>query len=110
MKASKAVSTLNKAREVLKESEKLITARQKLIRIADRSEFGWSIVAEYDEDEMADGFDDEKWLYKAELLLEKGLSKPHQIPCSKSVLHALKLNMKCARREGLRDKEKSESH
>ena len=46
--------------ESLKEGEKLITARQKLIRIADRSEYGWNTVAEYEEDELANGSDDKK--------------------------------------------------
>ena len=58
---------VEKAKEALQEGEQLITARQKLIRIADRSEYGWNTVAEYEEDELADGSDDEKRLYKAEL-------------------------------------------
>jgi hypothetical protein len=53
---------VDRAKEALKEGEKLLTARQKLIRIADRSEYGWSTVAE-----LADCSDDEKRLYKAEL-------------------------------------------
>ena len=57
---------VDRAKEALKEGEKLLTARQKLIRIAGRFEYGWSTVAEY-EDELADGSDDEKRLYKAEL-------------------------------------------
>ena len=36
---------VEKAREALKEGEELITARQKLIRIADRSEYGCNTVA-----------------------------------------------------------------
>lgn len=58
---------IERAREALKEGELLIKDRQKLIRIADRSEYGWATVAEYEEDELADGSDDEKRLYKAEL-------------------------------------------
>ena len=37
---------VERAKEALKEGEGLITARQKVIRIADRSEFGWATVEE----------------------------------------------------------------
>ena len=69
--ATKALSATppaeEKAMESLKEGEKLITVRQKIIRIADRSEYGWNTVNECEEYELADGFDNEKRLYKAEL-------------------------------------------
>ena len=58
---------VDKAKEALKKGEKAIVSRQKLIRIADRSEYGWATVEEYEEDELADGSDDEKRLYKAEM-------------------------------------------
>ena len=58
---------VEKAKEALQEGEELLTARQKLIRIADRSEYGWATVAEYEEDELAGESDDEKRIYKAEL-------------------------------------------
>ncbi len=58
---------VEKAKTVLAEGEKLIVERQKLIRIADRSEHGWATVEEYIDDELADNSDDEKRLYKAEL-------------------------------------------
>ena len=48
----------------MKESKALITARQKVIRIVDLSEYGWATV---EEDELADNSDDEKRLYRAEL-------------------------------------------
>ena len=57
------------AKEALQEGEQLITARQKLIRIADQSEFWWTTVSEYEEDELADGSDDEAPV-QAELHLE----------------------------------------
>ena len=51
----------------MKEGERLLVARQKAIRIANRSEFGWATVDEYEEDELAENSDDEKRLYKAEM-------------------------------------------
>ena len=64
---SSTPAAIEKAKEALQKGEQLIMARQKLIRIADRSEFGWTTVSEYEEDELADRSDDEKRLYKAEL-------------------------------------------
>ena len=57
---------VEKARTAIKEGEKLIDARQKVIKIADRSEHGWATVAEYEEHELADNSDDEKRLFRAE--------------------------------------------
>ena len=57
---------VEKARAALQEGQKLIELRQKLIKIADRSEHGWATVAEYEEDELADNSDDEKRLFRAE--------------------------------------------
>ena len=57
---------IEKAKFAIGEGEKLINDRQKLIRIADRSEHGWATVEEYEDDELADNSDDEKKLFKAE--------------------------------------------
>ena len=62
-----APPAVERAKEALKEGERLLVARQKAIRIADRSEFGWATVDEYEEDELAENSDDEKRLYKAEM-------------------------------------------
>ena len=62
----KSAPDLDKARCSLEEGMKLPKDRQKLIKIADRSEFGWSTVAEYVEDELAENSDDEKRLFRAE--------------------------------------------
>ena len=62
----KTPPAVDKATTALKEGEKLIAERQKLIRIADRSDHGWATVEEYMEDELADNSDDEKRLFKPE--------------------------------------------
>ena len=62
-----APPAIEKAKEALGEGEELLKDRPKLIRIADRSEYGWATVSEYEEDELADGSDDKKRLYRAEL-------------------------------------------
>ena len=41
----------------------LLHERQKLIKIADRSDRGWATVDEYVEDELAEDSDDEKRLF-----------------------------------------------
>ena len=53
----------------------LIADRQKLIKIADRSDFGWEVVEEYEEDELAENSGDEKRLAKAEKAAERKVSK-----------------------------------
>ena len=58
---------VERAKESLKEGEDLIVSRQKAIRIADRSEYGWATVEEYEEDELAANSDDEKRLFRAEM-------------------------------------------
>ena len=62
---------IEKTREALKKGVQLLVERQKLIKIADRSEFGWGVVTEYTADELADNSDDEKRLEKAEKAAER---------------------------------------
>lgn len=57
---------MEKAKSLLQEGSKIVSERQKLIRIADRSEHGWATVDEYLEDELADNSGDEKRMQKAE--------------------------------------------
>ena len=64
---SQLTPALEKAKSALHEGEKLIEERQKQIRIADRSEYGWATVEEYMDDELAENSDDEKRMFKAEL-------------------------------------------
>ena len=60
---SETPPTIKKAKTLLEEGEKLLKSRQKLMKIADRSECGWATVEEYVEDELADDSDDEKRLF-----------------------------------------------
>ena len=53
----------------------LLAERQKLIKIADRSDHGWGVVAEYTADELADDSDDEKRILKAERAAERKAAK-----------------------------------
>eukprot|EP00731_Ephydatia_muelleri_P007020 Em0003g1268a len=59
-----AVHSLQKAAEMLER-------RMKLIKMADRSEYGWAVVAEYESDELAVDSDDEKRISRAEKEAEK---------------------------------------
>ena len=65
----------NQAKRHIEEGIKLIAERQKLIKLADRSEFGWGVVAEYTADELADDSDDEKKIEKAEKAAERKAAK-----------------------------------
>ena len=58
-------TTLQKAVEELQAGVKALEFRQKLIRLADRSEFGWDTVKEYETDELVEDNDDAKRLEKA---------------------------------------------
>ena len=68
-------SALGRAQEAIAKGRKAIAERQKLIKIADRSELGWAVVAEYTADELADDSDDEKRLEKAEKAAERKAAK-----------------------------------
>ena len=71
----RARTPLQRAKEALEKGLKLLSRRQKLIKIADRLEYGWDVVEEYEEDEVAADSDDEKRLAKAEKAAEKKVSK-----------------------------------
>ena len=62
---------LAKMKEALQEGLKLLSERQKLIKIADRSDSGWLTAQEYMADEIADDSDDEKRIARAERQAEK---------------------------------------
>ena len=68
---SKDQSSVRKATIQLDEGLKAIACRQKHIKIADRSELGWQVVAAYESDELASDSEDEKRLFKAEKEAER---------------------------------------
>ncbi len=71
-------SALQKAKAAIDKGNELIVQWQKLIKIADRSDYGWDVVQEYQEDEFAADSDDEKRLAKAERAAEKRVTKRKQ--------------------------------
>ena len=62
---------LENAKKSLEQGLKLLAERQKLIKLADRSEHGWGVVAEYTADELAEDSGDEKRIFKAEKAAER---------------------------------------
>ena len=58
---------VEKALEELKEGEKKLSHRNKLILIVDSSEEGWEVVNEYQRRNLADDYDDDKRIRQAEL-------------------------------------------
>ena len=53
----------------------MLRERQKLIKIADRSDQGWKTADEYEKDPVAIYSDDEKRIKKAESAAEKNAAK-----------------------------------
>ena len=58
-------------KKAIDEGIEMLERRQKLIKLADRSEYGWRTVDEYEEDDLAKDSDDEKRMAKAEYRAEK---------------------------------------
>ena len=67
-----------KTGKLLKEGIKAIEVRQKHIKIADRAELGWAVMAAYEEDELASDLDDEKRIYRAEREAERVARRKQQ--------------------------------
>ena len=57
---------LQRAKEELQKGLTLLADRQKRIKLADRSEYGWALVDEYEDDELASDDNDAKRIEKAE--------------------------------------------
>ena len=66
---------LERAKEALKKGRQFLAERQKLIKVADRSEHGWGVVQEYTANELAEDSGDEKRLEKAERAAELKAAK-----------------------------------
>lgn len=66
-------NAIDKAKASLSEGMSMVTERQKLILIADKSEFGWKTVQEYTKHELADSEADGKKIRRAEERAEKAL-------------------------------------
>ena len=62
---------LDKAKKELQEGKNLIQERQKLNKLAERSDFGWATVSAYLTDDLADTPEDEKRISKAEKTAKK---------------------------------------
>ena len=59
------------AKKAINEGIELLERREKLIKLANRSEYGWRTVEEYEKDDLAKHSDDEKRIAKAEYRAEK---------------------------------------
>ena len=68
----------DRAKEALSEGRALVNFRLKLIRIADKSDCGWTTVNEYVADELAENSDDEKRLYRSEQRAQRKIRKTRQ--------------------------------
>ena len=66
-------NAVDEAKEALAQGTHLLDERQKLIRLADKSEFGWKTVEEYTQHELAEDDQDAKKIRHAEERAEKAL-------------------------------------
>ena len=64
--ADKKQEVFQKVKKVLDEGKQLVSSRQKLIRLADRSELGWLVVKKYSKDKLAEDSEDEKRILATE--------------------------------------------
>ncbi|CAH3133401.1 unnamed protein product [Pocillopora meandrina] len=78
-------NAVEKAKESLTEGTLLLTNRQKLILLADKSEFGWKTVEEYSQHELAEDEDDGKKIRRAGERAEKALKSASTRKTAKQV-------------------------
>lgn len=57
----------------------IVTHRQKLVKLADSSESGWRVVQEYEAHPLADGSDDEKKIYRAQMTADRKLKQDRRV-------------------------------
>ena len=78
---------VSQAKENIIEAKDMMKKRQKLIQLADTSELGWKVAAEYESNPIASDIEDEKRIHKAEARASKkaksakskrGRSKPYR--------------------------------
>ena len=62
---------VDKAKAALEQGIQLVKHRIKLIRIADKSDFGWETVNQYEADELASDSEDDRRIYRSEKRAEK---------------------------------------
>ena len=66
-------NAVDKAKSSLSEGTSMLSERQKLILLADKSDFGWKTVEQYTQHELADNEEDGKKIRRAEERAEKAL-------------------------------------
>lgn len=68
---SSRTPSLEAAKKALEEGKSLIEERQKMIHLADRSEYGWEVVNEYQSNELAVDSGNEKRILKVKKAVER---------------------------------------
>ena len=69
------MEAIKKVHNLLDEGIKAIVRRQKLIKVADTSKFGWATIQHYDNHPLAADSDDEKHLEKTEKEAERASAR-----------------------------------
>ena len=68
---TRGATALEKAKEAATAGTELISRRQKLLKLADRSELGWAVVEEYIDDDLAEDSEDQKRIERVERAVER---------------------------------------
>jgi hypothetical protein len=76
---------LDKVHQLLREGNEAIEARNKLVKLADKSEGGWATVSEYVDNDLADNSDDDKKIRRAETSV-RGSKKRKRVFIEKEIL------------------------